>query len=295
MEAASKYLLKLDQTSEWIVRKQPRTWAGAGVTVVLAILILCLTIYNIELWFTETDTRIFNRRTIGQTYLVRFRCVSTGGCNVTYRYDPQGVCGELAQLPAFSVEDGQDFNMQVCRARDIKEGTRVTTMFERNRMWIQLNRLWSLELYQDGEYIPIGKVVTNDVRVEKLRNTAIIDRTIESDGIDFWNTKELVRASFWSVEPSDVILFDNECFQATVPFGWICGSMQFTLSDLFVEDIKTKAKEFQPNVMTPTSAMIMVAGFVMMAFSWLRYNDYRLPCCTSSPDYEHDGIALEEA
>lgn len=287
MSYITKLALKLDRSPEYKERKQPRTWSGVVISLFCLAAIVTLFVYNVHLWFTESEIQFKQTDSVGKIYQARFMCVSTGGCNITYQYTAEGLCGELASTPGFNVSENEEFVLQVCRARDAKEGTRVTTMFERNRMWVELNRLWAVELYQAGNFVPVGKIVTNDVVVVNLRSRAMLDRTKPREG-DFWITSTRVISNVWTGQPTAVPLFDTHCFQTAVPFGYICGSVQFTVSDLFDVEDKHLSKEFQPNVMAPTFALITASSILLGFYSWMRYNNYNVCCSDSQVHSEQD-------
>jgi hypothetical protein len=256
MSSYVRYLMYLDQSPELADRKAERTLFGVILSIVAYGFFVAMAIYFFVLYVTEAKTVFINQPTIGQTYNVRFRCVSSGGCQVSYVYEPTGKCGALAALPAFNVSDGQDFVLQVCRARNTKEGVRVRTTFDRNEMWLNKNVLWSVELNQNGEYVPIGEVEQNRVKVIRLRNTAMIDRSK-------FRERSRVVGTFWTDEPTSSILFDNECFGASVPIGYICGSMQFTLAELFVREEKILANTLRSDFVAPSFAVLAGVGMFM--------------------------------
>lgn len=243
-----QYLLYLDLTPDLPERRNPRTWWGVALTLAAAAVVLATGSYFLSLYFTESVTRFENETTIAKTYSVRFRCVSIGGCNITYRYDPAGRCGHLATLPDRNVSAGQDFIIEVCRSQDAKEGVLVRTIFDFTQMWLVDNIMWSVELYQNGRYIPVGKVTNAEIHVERLRNTATVDRTAGGR----------ITSSLWTVEASDTILFDDYCYQRNDPYPFICGSLQFTLADLFVREVKQGANTLRADVFAPTFALVSV-------------------------------------
>lgn len=251
------YLLYLDQSPVYKERGAPRTWAGAALTLVCYGFVVAMASYFFALYVTEAATEFVNESTLGQTYNVRFRCVSIGGCNVSYEYSPDGECGELAGLRGSNHTDGEDFLLQVCRARNPKEGVRVRTTFERNAMWLAKNVLWSVEMYQQGQYIPIGEVEQNRVKIVRLRNTAIIDSSK-------FRERTQVRGSFWTEVPTSSILFDSECFAAGTPGGFICGSIQFTLTELFVREEKKLANNLRADFVAPSIAVFTGVNLIMM-------------------------------
>lgn len=259
-----QYLLYLDQSPEYSDRKQPRTWLGVVITLAAYGFAAAMGTYFLVLYFTESSTQFINNPTLGKTYNVRFRCVSTGGCNVTYEYDPLGECGGLSSVPRATFGDGEEFVLQVCRSRNPKEGVRVRTSFNRNDMWITKNVLWSVELNQNGEFVPIGEVEQNRVKVVRLRNTAIIDRSN-------FRERPRVKESFWTDEPTSTILFDNECFTAGTPGGFICGSIQFTLAELFTAEEKRLSNTLRADVVAPTFAVLSAMGMFMAFIVWVKH------------------------
>lgn len=260
-------LLYLDQTPEYSRRKQPRTWTGVIVTLLSYGFVASMGTYFLILYFTESNTQFVNNPTLGNTYNVRFRCVSIAGCNVTYEYEPTSECGGLASMPGAIYAEGEEFVLEVCRARSPKEGVRVRTSFDRNDMWITKNVLWSVELNQNGEFIPLGEVEQNRVKVVRLRNTAVVDRSN-------FRERPRMRGSFWTDEPTSTVLFDNECFTAGTPGGFICGSIQFTLSELFVTEEKRLSNTLRADVVAPTFAVLAGVGLLMGVIVWAQHKTH---------------------
>lgn len=256
--------------AEWKERQDVRTMSGAILSIICMGIIVGFGTYFLYLWWTETQTIIENKPTIGQIRNVPFRCSSLGGCNVTYQYSAGGECSELSNARGFNASYHETFIMQVCRASDFEEGTRVSTFFERNPMWLGLNTLWAVELYRNGNYQPVSKVVTNDIPVVLLKSSSKVD------DIGVFSDPRTVSSS-WSAEPSATILFDSDCFQRTVPFGYICGSVQFILADRFMADVQTMSNTFRANVLGPISALFMAFGAVMFVFACFRFHDWD-PC-----------------
>lgn len=259
-----RFLLYLDQSPEYNARKQPRTWWGVAITLIAYGFVAAMGTYFLVLYFTESNTQFVNNPTLGNTYNVRFRCVSIAGCNVTYEYDATKECGALASMPGAIYAENEEFVLEVCRARSPKEGVRVRTSFTRNDMWITKNVLWSVELNQNGEFIPLGEVEQNRVKVVRLRNTAIVDRSN-------FRQRPRVKGSFWTDEPTSTILFDNDCFNAGTPAGSICGSMQFTLSELFVTEEKRLSNTLRADVVAPTFAVLSGMGILMGLIVWAQH------------------------
>lgn len=256
MDRVRAGFLWLDQTPDVQPRRTPRTYAGAAATLLGAVAVAGLLGWFIYLYTTEATTAFVNRNTLGTTHAVRFRCVSSGGCNVTYEYGPENECGHLAGRPGLNVTDGDDFTIDVCRSRDAKEGVRVRTVFDTNVMWYERNVLWMVELYQEGNYVPVGEVSGSRVRIQRLRNTALVDKSRFMVG-------PRTVASLWSVDATDSILFDDVCFTAAVPFPLFCGSYQFTLSELFVEEVKVLSNNLRADVVAPTFAVISGIAFFL--------------------------------
>ena len=263
-------LLYLDFTPDVRARERPRTWGGVAVTIVCALAVAGFSGWFLALYFTEASTSFVSIATLGKTYAVEFRCVSVGGCNVTYEYTRDGVCGHLAGRPGLNVSEGVDFTVDVCRARDVLEGVRVRTTFDANVQWYERNKLWVVELWTQDALVPFGEVMGTKTQFQRLRNMAIVDRT---------SGRERVVDSYWSVDATNTVLIDMGCLAAAPPFPLYCGSVQFTLSNLFTEEVKQRSNSLRAEVLAPAMAMLSGATILLGLFARLNVCSRRRGRC----------------
>lgn len=259
-----------DMTPDVKTRETPKTATGGVLSIFLGLAMAGFFVYFVYVFATGASTKLNNERTSGLVREVPMKCVSTSGCNVTFNYSTDNECRALAGLPDRFIEEDEEFNLPVCRSRVALEGTLVRSDFDRNQMYYVKGVLWIVELLQDGTYIPVGSIKGSLYSVHRLTNTRVIDST-NSRG------EPILKASFWESTPTGTEPIDFVCVNRSVPFGRLCGGVQFTFSIRFFEEEKIKSGTIGPSVFAPAMGLQVAAGFILAKYAYVRkmYNERR--------------------